>query len=289
MEKYEKLKVLSAEQFRRLTGVKRETFERMVEVLIEAQNRRYRRAGRRGGLSIQDKLLMALEYLREYRTYFHLGRSYRLSESGCYRACRWVKDTLIKSGEFSLPGKKALLEKDSEYEGVLIDASESPVERPKRRVKEKKKIRNRNNKQQHFYSGKKKRHTLKSQVVVDKKSRKVICTAFSNGKKHDYKLFKEIKVRWTDNRCAITDSEYTGIKKLRRNSRLSKKSRKRKALTQEEKKQNQAISSERVINENVIGSLKKFKIISDRYRNRRRRFGLRFNLIAMIYNYEIEI
>ncbi|MBS4169876.1 Uncharacterized protein NEOC95_000594 [Neochlamydia sp. AcF95] len=145
-------------------------------------------------------------------------------------------------------------------------------------------MRNRNNKQQHFYSGKKKRHTLKSQVVVDKKSRKVICTAFSNGKKHDYKLFKEIKVRWTDNRCAITDSEYTGIKKLRRNSRLSKKSRKRKALTQEEKKQNQAISSERVINENVIGSLKGFKIISDRYRNRRRRFGLRFNLIAMIYN-----
>ncbi|BBI17213.1 Uncharacterized protein NCS13_1_1018 [Neochlamydia sp. S13] len=138
MEKYEELKVLPAEQFRSLTGVKRETFERMVEVLVEAQNRRYRRAGRRGGLSIQDKLLMALEYLREYRTYFHLGRSYRLSESGCYRACRWVKDTLIKSGEFSLPGKKALLEKDSEYEVVLIDASESPVERPKRRVKEKK-------------------------------------------------------------------------------------------------------------------------------------------------------
>ncbi|BBI17210.1 ISRin1, transposase orfA [Neochlamydia sp. S13] len=73
MEKYEELKVLSAEQFRRLTGVKRETFERMVEVLVEAQNRRYRRAGRRGGLSIQDKLLMALEYLREYRIYFHFS------------------------------------------------------------------------------------------------------------------------------------------------------------------------------------------------------------------------
>ncbi|BBI16927.1 ISRin1, transposase orfA [Neochlamydia sp. S13] len=139
MGKYEELKVLSAEQFKRVTGVKLETFERMVEVLVEAQNRRYRRAGRKGGLTIQNKLLMALEYLRGYRTYFHLGRSYRLSESGCYRACRWVENTLIKSGEFSLPGKKALLEKESEYEVVLIDASESSVERPKRRrAKEKK-------------------------------------------------------------------------------------------------------------------------------------------------------
>jgi hypothetical protein len=69
---------------------------------------------------------------------------------------------------------------------------------------------------------------------------------------------------------------------------LPKKSSKKKPLTKEEKKQNQEISSERVVNENVIGSLKRFKIISDRYRNRRKRFGLRFNLIAGIYNYEIE-
>jgi hypothetical protein len=60
-------------------------------------------------------------------------------------------------------------------------------------------------------------------------------------------------------------------------------------LTKEEKKENQKISSERVINENVIGSLKRFKIISDRYRNRRKRFGLRFNLIAGIHNYEIKL
>jgi len=55
----------------------------------------------------------------------------------------------------------------------------------------------------------------------------------------------------------------------------------------EEKKQNRAISSERVVNENVIGSLKRFKIINDRYRNRRKRFGLRFNLIAGIHNIEL--
>jgi len=105
----------------------------MVAILLEVQKKRYRKAGRKGSLSIEDKLLMAIEYLREYRTYFHLGHSYGLSESACYRACRWVEDVLIKSGEFSLPGKKQLLKSDIEYEVILIDASESPIERPKKK------------------------------------------------------------------------------------------------------------------------------------------------------------
>jgi hypothetical protein len=133
MGKYEELKNFPAKQFRRLTGVRRETFEKMATILVEAQSKRYRKAGRKGCLSIEDKLLMALEYLREYRTYFHLGRSYGLSESACYRACKWVEDILIKSREFSLPGKKELLKSNMEYEVILIDASETPIERPKKK------------------------------------------------------------------------------------------------------------------------------------------------------------
>lgn len=138
MGKYEELKEFPEKQFRRLTGVQRETFEKMVTILLEAQQKRYRKAGRKGNLSIEDKLLMALEYLREYRTYFHLGRSYGLSESACYRACRWVEDVLIKNGEFSLPGKKELLKSDMEYEVILIDASETPIERPKKKSERRK-------------------------------------------------------------------------------------------------------------------------------------------------------
>ena len=138
MSKYEELKEFPAKQFRRLTGVQRETFEKMVTILVEAQNKRYRKAGRKGSLRIEDKVLMALEYLRKYRTYFHLGRSYGLSESACYRACRCVEDILIKSGEFSLPGKKELLKSDVEYEVILIDASETPVERPKKKSEKRK-------------------------------------------------------------------------------------------------------------------------------------------------------
>lgn len=125
--------------------------------------------------------------------------------------------------------------------------------------------------------------------MVDKKTREVICTAFGNGKKHDFRLFKESKVRWTEKTCGVTDSGYTGIRRLQKNARLPKKSSKKKPLTREEKKQNREISSERVVNENVIGSLKRFKIVSDRYRNRRKRFGLRFNLIAGVHNFELTI
>lgn len=138
MGKYKELEEFSEKQFRRLTGVQRGTFEKMVAVLLETQQRRYRKAGRKGTLSIEDKLLMALEYLREYRTYFHLGRSYGVSESACYRACRWVENVLIKSGVFSLPGKKELLKSDMEYEVILIDASESAIERPKKKLERRK-------------------------------------------------------------------------------------------------------------------------------------------------------
>jgi hypothetical protein len=77
-------------------------------------------------------LLMALEYLREYRTYFHIGKSNGISESNAYQGIKWVENTLIKDGTFSLPGRKTLLKGDVEYEVVLIDASETPIERPKR-------------------------------------------------------------------------------------------------------------------------------------------------------------
>ena len=100
-------------------------------------------------------------------------------------------------------------------------------------------------------------------------------------------IFDFLRVRWTKNRYGVADSGYTGIQKLQSNTKLPKKSSKKKPLTVEEKQQNREISSERVLNENVIGSLKRFRILSDRYRNRRKRFGLRFNLIAGIYNFEV--
>jgi len=85
----------------------------------------------------------------------------------------------------------------------------------------------------------------------------------------------------------LTDSGYQGLQKLHAKTQMPKKRSKKNPLTKEDKKNNRQFSSDRVLNENVIGSLKRFKIISDRYRNRRKRFSLRFNLIAGIYNFEL--
>ncbi len=130
--KFEQIKDETEEGFRRLTGIKRTTFDVMISILSEADALLKSQGGKPNKLGIEDRLLMALEYLREYRTYFHISRSYGISESACYRNIRWVEDTLIKDGKFSLPGRKALLKSDAEYEVVLIDATETPIERPKK-------------------------------------------------------------------------------------------------------------------------------------------------------------
>jgi hypothetical protein len=125
--------------------------------------------------------------------------------------------------------------------------------------------------------------------VVEKKSRKIICTDFCNGKKHDIKLFKQSNVHPIANIKLLVDSGYAGIDKIHKNTKLPIKRKKtEKSLTKEIKKFNKDLSSQRVVNENVIGFVKRFKIISDRYRNRRKRFGLRFNLIAGFCNEDIK-
>lgn len=123
--------------------------------------------------------------------------------------------------------------------------------------------------------------------MVDKNSQKIICTAFANGKRHDFRLFKESKTYIHPRVRTIVDTGYQGLQKIHALTDIPKKRTKKNGLTKEDKKNNQKLSSERVLNENVIGVIKRFKIIADRYRNRRKRFCLRFNLISGIYNLEI--
>jgi hypothetical protein len=130
--KFENIKGYCDEEFCRITGVKRSTFEKMLEILSCALVKRLALGDRKPKLSLEDMLLASLEYIREYRTYVHVAASYGLSESQIFRTIRWVEDTLVKDGTFSLSGRKALLKSDVEYEVVLIDAAESPVERPKK-------------------------------------------------------------------------------------------------------------------------------------------------------------
>lgn len=129
---YEKLSGLKPAQFKRLTGVKRETFKVMTNILRQAEKVKRKRGGKPSEVPLEDRLLMALEYNREYRTYFHVGQNYGVSEGYAYKVIRWVEDSLVKDTRFALPGRKELLKSDTEYEVVLIDVAESPVERPKK-------------------------------------------------------------------------------------------------------------------------------------------------------------
>jgi hypothetical protein len=126
--RYETIKHLKDTDFKRLTGVRRETFEMMLEVVEKG----LRDFGRPTKLSRADQLLMTLMYWREYRTEFHIAQSYGLSESTVCRTIQKVENALVGSGKFRLPGKKALQPSDTLFEVVLVDVSEQPIERPKK-------------------------------------------------------------------------------------------------------------------------------------------------------------
>ena len=104
---------------------------------------------------------------------------------------------------------------------------------------------------------------------------------------HDFRILKESGVKIAESATVLVDSGYQGLQKLHKNTTLPHKRKKKQPLTKEQRSHNKKLASNRVLNENVIGVLKRFKIIADRYRNRRKRFALRFNLIAGIYNFEL--
>lgn len=128
---YTKVSTLNDGQFRRKTGVKRKTFETMVRVVTERENERKKLPGRPSKLSYEDQVLLSLEYLREYRTYFSIAQIYGISEANAYKICKKVENILIRSKEFRLPNRKEIYESPN-IEVVIIDASESAIERPQK-------------------------------------------------------------------------------------------------------------------------------------------------------------
>ena len=131
---YEKVTNLKAEEFKRLCGVKLETFEQMVK-LVRNHDSLKTKSGRPSKLSVENQVLMTLEYLREYRTYFHIGQSWGINESTVFRIVRKVEEILIKAKEFRLPGKKQLLNLEENREMIVVDVTETPREKPKKNRK----------------------------------------------------------------------------------------------------------------------------------------------------------
>lgn len=146
----------------------------------------------------------------------------------------------------------------------------------------------RKKKQRRYYSGKKKRHTLKTQLVIDKASSQIMAVEVRAGKTHDFRIFKESGVHVLTTNKIIVDSGYQGLQKIHATTQLPKKKSKKHKLTKIDEQTNRELASNRVMNEHVNGLLKRSKILAEKYRNRRKRFGLRVNLLAGIYNFELD-
>lgn len=271
--KLHKIRKLKPKKFKRRFGVTKETYNLLLEIVKKEQKNQKR--GRKSKLIFEEQVLVTLEYLREYRTYFHISEYWNVSESTICRTVHKIEKIWIRSGYFSLVGKKELRKKDNGIKAVLIDVTETPIERPKKG-------------QKIYYSGKKKQHTFKAQLVVNQDTLEIICYVNGPGKEHDFKIFKKSRLPLSEKIKCLVDKGYQGIAKIHKLSEIPKKKNKNRKLTKEEKRKNRELNRQRIVIEHVNRKLKIFRILSEKYRNKRKRFGLRFNLIAGIYNYELK-
>ena len=256
--------------FNSLFGVSVSQFEEILLKTTPAWNKRvlskYKRPGRPYDHPLEDMILMLLLYYRSYITQEFVGYLFDLDKS---RVCRIIqKLEPILATVMAISKRKHLSKKDVEC--LIIDATEQPIERPKKGQKP-------------FYSGKKKRHTIKTEIRINPKGRIVHVSKPKPGSVHDFELHKT-EPPIPKNTRAFVDSGYQGLDKLHPEIELPFKASKKKPLDEEEKEYNTALSRIRVKVENIIGDLKTFRILSDRYRNKCKRYNVKFNIIAGIVN-----
>ena len=270
--------------FRMFTGLSASEFDKLVADLEPvwlarkakraARRRRHRAsgAGRKAKLVFTDRLLMTLLYYRTYVTQEFVGFLFGVDKGTVSRETQELG--LCMAGVFRIPEKKVRIAPD-ELEAVFVDATEQPVNRPRR-------------KQRQSYSGKKKRHTLKHQVVVTRKRKgpgekqKVRIKAVSKGAKgrvHDKKLYDRSRVRIPAGVPKSGDSGYQGS-----DLRVPKKKPRKGQLSDEEKRDNRRLAKERIVAEHGIGKMKIWRIAADRYRNPPRRHTVMMKNVAGLHN-----
>ena len=157
-----------------------------------------------------------------------------------------------------------------EIASCLVDATEQPIERPKRLQKA-------------YYSGKKKRHTIKTEIRTTLQGRIIHVSKSRPGAIHDFKLHKD-EPSIPPESLILADSGYQGLDKIHKETQLPYKATKTKPLDKKEKEHNQTLARIRVTVENIFGDIKTFKILADRYRNKRKRYNVKFKIIAGIVN-----
>jgi len=264
------------ETFRRITGVDVELFKEMAEKirpLWEKRRDNLEEGGRNHSLyGYENHLLALLLYYRCYVTYEFLSFFFNTHETTVMRSIKRIEKIAVKV--LHIEKNREINKDDAEY--LILDAAEQPIQRPKKGQKK-------------YYSGKKKRHTVKTQYIVDPDGKIKSVSKPYEGKKHDFDIYKSQKKR--DRFSGVpkkADSGYQGINKYDKNAEIPFKKPKKGELTPEQKKYNHELSKKRIKVENVIREIKIFKILSDSYRNRRRNHGIKTNIVAGIVNMKVE-
>lgn len=258
--------------FNSLFGVTPDQFKKILKKVKPVWQKRvidrYKGPGRLYALSLEDMLLMLLLYYRSYITQEFVGCLFGLDKSNVCRIIRKLEPIMAKV--MAISKEKKLSKED--VESIIVDAFEQPIERPKKGQKA-------------YYSGKKKCHTVKTEVRINKKGRILHVSKSVPGTVHDFNLFKQ-GPPLPDHARGYFDSGYQGIDKIHKDSDFPYKATKNKPLDQEEKEYNIGLSRFRVKVEHIIGDLKTFRILSHRYRNKRKKYGIKVNIIAGIVNFK---
>jgi len=133
MERWHRAFTQDDKDFKELFGVKKKVFLEMYEILGTAYQERHRKGGRPPKLSVGDQLFLTMQYWREYRTMKHLAYDFGIAKSTVSDTIALVENVLIKSGDFRLPGKKALVSRENAGRTFVVDVTESPIQRPQKK------------------------------------------------------------------------------------------------------------------------------------------------------------
>jgi DDE superfamily endonuclease/Helix-turn-helix of DDE superfamily endonuclease len=283
MTNYDKLR-RKPSFFRMLTGLSAGAFDTLVAELEpvwlarkakrSARRPRQRKpgAGRKAKLLLNDRVLLTLLYYRTYVTQEFVGFLFGVDKGTVSRNVQEL--SLCMVGVFRIPEKKVRIDPD-DLAAVFVDATEQPVHRPKR-------------KQRRSYSGKKKRHTVKHQVVVTRvrkgsgEKQRVRIKAVSKAAKgcvHDKKLYDGSRLQIPTGVPKSGDSGYQGS-----DLRVPKKKPRNGQLSDEENRSNRVLAKERIVAEHGIGKMKIWRIAAERYRNPRRRHTVMMKNVAGLHN-----
>jgi transposase len=270
MAKFNSAWLLRKRQFRSLTGVEPVMFWQMVERLrphwqkkVTAKNR----SGRPWGVGgLDDHLLVLLILYRCAVTQDFLGCLYQVDKSAICHTLQRLEPLAMRV----LGVKRTIRVSRDEAEGLILDCTEQPIQRPRR-------------KQRCWYSGKKKRHTIKTEIAVTEKGRIAGVSKPAPGRRSDIEIRRRGSSLPKDAR-AHADSGYQGLQHDHPATEIPYKKSKKKPLTKDERAYNHALSRYRVRVEHSIAKLKSFRMLSERYRYPRPAYAVKFAVIAGIVN-----